>query len=259
VGLHVRILLAILLAAGHGAPASAAPVHAARVGPVADRHPEFAPPPPLPVTPLPSGTSVTPVSFTKASTLIPSGTPWAIQADAACHGEVIKTWTGQATGLGNATDLKRVFQDEAQKAGFQVMGGPADLFEPGRRGTHKTTDLKIGALVTGLHLRLCAGPRPKGVRAAAVKATGSLVMDVEWQVYSKSKSQVLARFTTRGGDRLAVQTPAAGAVLRQAAFAQNTRALLALEPFRALVTGTDETPDPPPSREHRRRSRLDPG
>ena len=242
-GLRVILLAAIVMATGLGAPATAAPVRSAP-----DRHPQFTPPALLPVAPLASGTSVKPISFTKAATLIPSGTPWAIQADAACHGETIKTWTGQATGLGNATDLKRVFQDEAQKAGFQVTGGPADLFETGRRGTRKAADLKIGALVTGLHLRLCAGPRPKGVRAGTQSAKGSLVMDVEWQVYSKSKGEVLARFTTRGGDRLATAAPAAGAVLRQAAFAQNTRALFALEPFRALILGTDETPDPVPSR-----------
>ena len=246
-GLRVCILVAILLAAGLGAPALAAPVRARPVRSAPDRHPQFTPPPLLPVSPLASGTSVKPVSFTKASTLIPSGTPWAIQADAACHGETMKTWTGQATGLGNATDLKRVFQDEAQKAGFQVTGGPTDLFQTGRRGTRKAADLKIGALVTGLHLRLCAGPRPKGVRASAQSARGSLVMDVEWQVYSRSKGEVLARFTTRGGDRLATATPAAGAVLRQAAFAQNTRALFALDPFRALILGTDETPDPVPA------------
>lgn len=241
-GFRVIILAAVVVASGLGAQAATAP----------ERHPAFTPPPPLPVAPLQSGTSVKPVSFTKAATLIPSGTPWAIQADAACRGEVMKTWTGQATGLGNATDLKRVFQEEAQKAGFQAMGGPADLFAPARRGTHKSTDLKIGALVTGLHLRLCAAPRPKGVRAAAVSARGSLVMDVDWQIYSKSKGEVLAHFTTRGGDRLETPTPAAGAALRQAAFAQNTRALFALEPFRALVTGTDETPDPPAPRESRR-------
>jgi len=245
VGFRVFILAAVVVATSLGAQAATAPV----------RNPQFTPPPELPVTPLPSGTSVKPISFTKTSTLIPSGTPWAIQADAACKGEVLKTWTGQATGLGNATDLKRVFQEEAQKAGFQAMAGPADLFSPARRGTHKSTDLKIGALVTGLHLRLCAGPRPKGVRAAAVSARGSLVMDVEWQLYSKSKGQVLGTFTTRGGDHLADPTPAAGAVLRQAAFAQNTRALFALEPFRALVTGTDETPDPPSPRESRRARR----
>ena len=212
---------------------------------------KFDPPAYLPIAPLTSGTSVKPVSFTKVATLIPGGETWAIIADAQCKAPQSKTWTGHATGMGSAADLKRVFQEEAQGAGFQVSGGPADLFEAAKPGTHKSANLKVGALITGLHLRLCAGPQAKGVRGVAMKAKGSLVMTVEWQIYSKSAGQVLAKITTDGGDKLAVAAPAAGEVLRQKAFAQNTRALFAQDGFRALILGTDETPDPPPARHGR--------
>ena len=239
--------MAILVAAGSGAPALPAPVRAAP-----DRHPEFAPPPPIEVAPLPSGTTVKPVAFTKAATLIPTGVPWALVSDAKCQDTQLKTWTGHAIGLGSATDLKRVFQQEAQAAGFQVTGGPAELFQTGRRGTRKAANLKIGALVTGLRLKLCAAPRAKGARGAAVAGKGSMAMDVDWQVFSKSSGEIVAQLTTHGGARLAAMTPAAGAVLRQDAFAQNTRALFAAEPFRALVLGAAEEADPKPDKPPRR-------
>ena len=240
--------MAILLAASLGAPALAAPAHSRPARPVVDRHPEFALPPPLEIAPLPSGTSVKPVAFTKAATLIPTGQPWALVSDGACHDAQLKTWTGHAIGLGSATDLKRVFQTEAASAGFQVTGGPADLFQTGRRGTRRSADLKVGALVTGLHLQLCAQPRPKGARGAAPAGKGAMAMDVDWQLFSNSKGEVLAELTTHGGARLAEVTPAAGATLRQAAFAQNVRALFAAEPFRKLVLGTAEEADPKPDK-----------
>ena len=251
-GFCLRILMAMLLAVALGVPASAAPVRSTPAKPAPDRHPEFAPPPTIEVTPLPSGTTVKPIAFTKAATLIPTGVPWALVSDAACGDTQLKTWTGHAIGLGSATDLKRVFQQEAEAAGFQVTGGPADLFQTGRRGTRKAANLKVGALVTGLRLKLCAAPRAKGARSAAVTGKGAMAMDVDWQVFSKSTGEVVARITTQGGARLATMTPAAGATLRQAAFAQNTRALFAAEPFRALVLGTAEEADPKPDKPPRR-------
>jgi len=245
VGLRIRILIAILLAAARGGSAFAAP----------ERHPEFNPPALIELTPLPSGTTVKPVAFTKATTLIPTGAPWALVSDAGCGDTQLKTWTGHAIGLGSATDLKRVFQQEAQAAGFQVTGGPADLFQTGRRGRRKPANLKLGALVTGMHMRLCAAPRAKGARGAAVAGKGSMAMDVDWQVFSNASGEIVARLSTHGGAHLAATTPAAGATLRQAAFAQNVRALFAAEAFRALVLGTAEEADPPPTERRRARQR----
>lgn len=183
-------------------------------------------PPPAVVAPLDAGASVAPITFARIAANIPDGKvfakflkPLPCLTPAIARADELH-WRSKMNQFASS-DFEGIFRDELAKAGFKVSGDPNNLFQSG----DETTDLQVGALITDFQVRGC------------YPASGSGVVEVEWQVYSTTADKVLARFPTRGGVRgeKADQPGELLVALLHKSFAENVRQLAADPRFRRLV------------------------
>lgn len=189
----------------------------------------------------PVAASPRPVTFAKMAARIPAGTPWAhLQYGAGifpCRDDYkLLTWDAKNNEEVQDPEFERVFREQLAQAGFKVSGDPNNLFEEDQ----KSTDLQVGALVTGVNALFC-GTQTLGDRmrkADRIIIKGWAVMNVEWQVYSTSQARVVARIPTEARYETTTPIDAGNVVILQRAFAANVQALTASEAFRTALAGS---------------------
>jgi S1-C subfamily serine protease len=211
----MRVVLGMTLAIVIAAPALAAPAASPEASVAA-------------VPPLPAGATARPVAITRfVSNLRDSQQVGVARYGVVCISPIDVTWKMLKPGF---TNLRDIFGEELKIAGFKPEIDPGDLFA---EKESKASDLEVGALVKNVDAHYCEN---------LLGITGKLTLDVEWQVYSNLRRQVVATIETQA---TAQQSKSIGAShdkarsLAQDAFAANVRALLADDKFRAIVTAQD--------------------
>lgn len=178
------------------------------------------------VASLPAGAVVKPVAFARVKAEMELNQAVGTLSGFACTGAYPITWKQVAGGFGN---MREIFGEELKSAGFKPDSDPGNIFAD-QQAT--VTDLQVGALFKSANIALCNGE---------FRTTNKVNLDIEWQVYSSLRREVLDTVETHEG---ATQTKATGAPdvgrsVYQQAFAANVRALLSNETFRKLVTAPD--------------------
>jgi S1-C subfamily serine protease len=142
-----------------------------------------------PAAPSPSAPSPrAPINMTKVVSSIPDGVEWAtLGSGDGCKATDHLQWN---VGRG-AVDVSRLAQparDQFRHDGLAIAADPVDPF-----GARVTSDLMVGATITGLKGTLCGGDL----------VTGQVQMQVVWEVYSASQKRVVlgVRTTVTTGTR----------------------------------------------------------
>lgn len=180
------------------------------------------------VPPLPAGATVRPVALTRLKSQVRDdqnvGTLW---YGVICIQPMPVTFKEVAKGLENLED---VFGEELKAAGFTPHKDPGGLFTDAEA---PSSDLQVGALVKGVDASYCG---------SLISNSGKIKMNIEWQVYSTLRREVVATVETHETAQRRMGGRGQKRSLGQDAFAANVRKLLSDESFRAIVLAAD-SPD----------------
>lgn len=195
-------------------------------------------PPQAALAHLPAGAQTRPVAFTKMMIRMPQGQPYmTVEVGAFCLPQAPKVWTTAAVNSKpNATHLEE-FNTELAAAGFKtVAADPSNLFDDSKAGS--LADFEVGAVVTDLKEEFCEQAH---LWKGGVGIKGVVRMDVEWQVYSRLESRVVAKINTAGGAEEDKPVDGEATLLVNEALDQNIKALLSSKEFVAAVSGTSSS------------------
>lgn len=183
-------------------------------------------PPPAVVAPppaVPQGVRPRPVAFTRmVSRLLEGQGIGTYYWGAICIEPISMVWRSE----GKSAAAALAFSDELAAAGLKGAGGPTELFD---RADAVPANLEVGAILGSVEATACE---------SLTKANGRILLEVEWQVYSRLDREVVATVTTRAGVQRAILARNKAAEfdgLFREAFAANARALMSDSAFRALV------------------------
>lgn len=182
--------------------------------------------------------AVRPITFAKVAARIPAGTVWAhLQASEApfgCRDLRVLAWQDHNSADLKSSDFEQVFREKVSAAGFKVAGDPTNLFEEDQ----KSTDLQVGALVTGLDAKFCSTQTFKDSLFGSDRfvVMGSASMRIEWQVYSTTQARIVARIPTSAAYEMKKPVDAGSAVILHEVFAANVDQLVASDAFHAAIS-----------------------
>jgi hypothetical protein len=126
-------------------------------------------------------------------------------------------------------DLSGVFRDELDRANYKVVGNPDALFDD-------PSSWQAEYLVAGLIKRIDADVcYAYNEWEKVTKTSGVLLMDVDWQVYSRLDRNVIYTTHTQGRGEIKEPSTSGETDLMLDAFAQATRSLLADRRFYEIV------------------------
>ena len=201
-------------------------------------------PAPVELKPVPVGMETRPVSLTRVGSRVSRAKRWAtISGGASCAPEGDVSWGETVDDV--LADIERNFGDEVTAAGFRLDGDPDNLFEQAGSFGEYT----VGGVIKDATGALCtappaaAGPRRPGDRSTG-RISGKVVLDVEWQIYSRLQRQVVARLVTKGGYEQEHPAPGDAASMAQRAFAEAAQALIVSEAFRKSFIGAAGQDEP---------------
>jgi S1-C subfamily serine protease len=180
-------------------------------------------PMPVMVVALPADATPRPVALTRiGSEFRPSQLVGAYRTGPACLVPADLLWTDVEKGF---LDLKRIFSEELSAAGFKSDADPGSLFSDVER---RTSDLELRAMFKSIDANFCQELR---------KVTGTFTLEVQWQLYSHLKRDVLMTAVTKEqfqrADPLGPGKKPRN--LHQEVFAANVRALLNNDAFRRVA------------------------
>jgi len=192
-------------------------------------------PPPIHLEPLPQGANARRIQFVRSVVAPKDGEAWGLAYYSIVVGDPdhpppaprFLNWnSGRIEGDG--ASFARIFNEEAQKAGFNTAGGDSVFAD-----SEPAADLKVGVLIDDLKGRFCVDC-PNLFNRNGIPA--SVVMTAHWEVYSSLDRRVIAKVTTTGGAdyKSRLQGNVLPAIFE--GFRENARLLLANEEFRKLVT-----------------------
>lgn len=193
-------------------------------------------PPPATVEPLADGTPVKSVSLARVVIqLNPGQTYGRLRRGVFCEEAYPMKWTARASD-DPIEAYRPVFFEVMDAAGFKTDGDTNNLFSAMERSP---SDLQVAVAFKEIRAAFCeriAFPSDN------VTVFGKVLIEAEWQVYSRVKGEVIARIKTRGGYELQPKGSSDGAAITlKAAFADNVRQLAASEAFRAAVLDHEPT------------------
>jgi len=179
------------------------------------------------VAPLPDGSVARPVALARLRTqLRPDQQVGVYRAGVVCVSPYALLWKQIEPQFVN---FDQIFGEELKAAGFKPESDPGNLFADQE---HVATDLQVGGMIKGLDASYCGD---------LLHVSGKIRIDVEWQVYSTLRREVIATISTH---EMAEKSRGMGGKdegrsLAQLAFAANVRGLLANEAFRKIVVAPD--------------------
>jgi serine protease Do len=183
------------------------------------------------------------IKLTAVVMALPAGTPWFHIRQFPCSSLVgaMSEVSRSATGGRDAQDLPpytAVFNAELAKAGLKAVADD-DLFN---REDTAAADYQVGAVVTAAKSDACVsnGSLLSPGKRGEVSGTGS--MNVDWQVYSPVRKEVVARISTSGSINIEHPLPDGLAQLLTGSFADNVRALAASAEFRTAMSAKPVAP-----------------
>lgn len=216
-------------------PAAAA---GATSGPVAAKPAVPAPAPPRPV--------YRPVEFGRLVAELPAGTPWMdIEYGPMCIPRGNRVAAGGREKV-ELRDAKALFRREITRAGLKADGGgDDDLFGPAKAGD---ADFIVSGKVVLMHETVCFGSS-----FDQSEESGHLSMTVDWELFSKSRSEVVAKARTSVMEAMDSR-PGGAATLLNNAFAESVshmaanpaiRRALAVQPAAAVQQAQLPASQPP--------------
>ncbi len=151
-------------------------------------------------------------------------------------------WTAEdARWLKDHSEVFRdAFRAEIAAAGLSALGKGRDLFG----SENETAQLLVGAMINRMTAEVCV------TNAGGVDVDGSVVMDIEWQIYSVADAKIIARIPTAGSFRQRGLGEDWSNVLAPGAFAAAARSLARDEEFLDIIRGVRTAtvaPSPPKS------------
>lgn len=190
--------------------------------------------PPIAAAPdLAPQTVVRPFALTRVTARIPRGAQWGVlKGGLLCVPHEKLIWQGGAMKVDMAA-FDTVFREEMQKVGFKVAGDPQDLFSDGPANT----DYAVAGAISRIDAQPCF---PNSGFGDLVSISGSIIMDVEWTVYSRLRREVVAKITTSGGYQQGRSAPGAFDLMLNSAFAANVQNLTAADAFRSVVLSSPQ-------------------
>jgi serine protease Do len=132
-------------------------------------------------------------------------------------------------------ELSGVFRDELERADYKVVGNPDALFDD---PSSWQAEYLIAGLVKRIDADVCYA---YSELEKVTKASGVLLMDVDWQVYSRLDRNVVYTAHTQGRGEIKEPSTSGETDMMLDAFAQATRQLLADHKFYEIV-GEGGTP-----------------
>ena len=132
-------------------------------------------------------------------------------------------------------ELSGVFRDELERANYKVVGDPDALFDD---PSSWQAEFLIAGLVKRVDADVCYAYNEW---EKVTKTSGVLMMDVDWQVYSRLDRSVVYRQQTQGRGEVKDLSTSGETDMMLDAFAQATRNLLADRRFYEIV-GEGGTP-----------------
>ena len=205
---------------------------------------------PVPVTmpPLPADSKPQPIAFSKLVGSVEPGTVWAsFQIGLTCilppSGRNL-TWNA-AENIFDSRVFGPVVTRELKNAGFVPTDDPDSLF---RSKDSEEGDLRLAGNVKKVDAKLClAGffledpDHPQQPKLDT--ASGYVLFDIEWQLYSSIQDKVLLRKEISTGIALDKHAPGNYARMIQGGIRENARALIASDEFRSVVLAPSSKPD----------------
>lgn len=184
-----------------------------------------------------------PVSLTRVVFDLPRGARYEVlQAGLLCVTQRTLTWKGDPVVF-EAQPYRKAFRTALRGEGVAAEGDPTDLFE----SQSTPAEFAVGALVTAWRMRACVNG--DGFGSSLTNVRGDAAMTVDWQVFSRSTHQVVARVRTQAEVAQARAVPGDGAKLEGLAFAANAVRLARDEVFRHAIglagAAPPAAPDPP--------------
>ena len=189
--------------------------------------------------PAPASGKLGTVSFTRLVRMLPAGKVWATYQEG-----LICATKQKLTGDGVQQELAL---DVYGPLFMQALAGSGRLDKDERPNlfaeateAQQPVAYQVAALVHDIDLKLC-GLR-YGENNLGVKGSGSV--QVQWQIYSPARREVVATVETTGVSKLdgrAEDSTAAGALVLEGAFVESARQLVASAAFKALMDA------PPPT------------
>ena len=169
-----------------------------------------------------------PVAFTSLADRVDADRAWAtIQSGPGCRAVKQVKWREQHLTFQTA-NLRQIFASEVRNAHLSVAGGDS-LFD----ADESPAEFQVAGAVVYARADFC-GPDPGGYG----RYSGSMSLDVEWQIYSVADRKVLATIRTASSGSAQESSDSGNVrVLTLDGFTRNVRNLLADERFRDIVYG----------------------
>jgi serine protease Do len=188
---------------------------------------------PIEVPSLPMGTAVKPVSLARMVVKMNRGQVWgSMQVGVLCIPGGTLSWRSGRIDVKNE-EFDDVFREEMEKAGFKVEGDPNNLFEEAR----SSSEYAVAGFVKDIKAKLCF---PYAGFGNFDDSKGSATIDVEWQIYSKLRKEIVAKVDTVGIYEQKKSTSNGFEGVIYNAFAENVKGLIVSDKFRGTFIGADK-------------------
>jgi S1-C subfamily serine protease len=192
---------------------------------------------------VPIGVETRPVSLTRVVSRVSRAKRWATTStNETCAADGDIAWGDTVDDV--LADIERNFGDEVTAAGFRLDGDPENLFEQAGSFGEYT----VGGVIKDANGQFCmsppAGPPRRPGDRQAGRISGKVVLDVEWQIYSRLQRQVVARVSTKGSYVQEKPINGDAGSMAQNAFAEAARGLIGSDAFRKIFIGAPGSGEP---------------
>ncbi|RXR29493.1 S1C family serine protease [Sphingobium fluviale] len=182
-------------------------------------------------TALPARTETRPVQFSRLTIRIERGDPIGVtRFGLLCLGEAEMKWKSRGNEL-STNAFQAAFRDELRQLGYDVVSNSDSLFDSEE---NDRAEYQIGATITMLSIDVC---RPNSSLGDSVSARGSVLLQIDWQLYDRLARSVVARARTFQGYEQKTASAGGLTAILVSAFAQNVRALAASRQLLKLLVG----------------------
>jgi S1-C subfamily serine protease len=180
--------------------------------------------------PLSTGTETRPVQFARLVTKLSYGAPITYyRAALLCVPAFVNKYEGRDFGF--AKDAPDLFREVMEGVGFKVVGDSNAVFQD---TSGASAEFSVGGAITRMRADVCV---PYSGLGDSEREKGSVLLDVEWEIYSNQQRKVVAKIATTGGAEIKQARIGLLPELTRDALRRNLMALAASDEYRGLLVG----------------------
>lgn len=188
-------------------------------------------PEPAVATALPARTETRPVQLSRLTIKIERGDSIGIEhIGLLCLAETSMIWKSRGNELSTSA-FQASFRDELRQLGYDVVSASNDLFDSA--GDDRAEYL-IGGTLTMLSMDVC---KPNYSLGDKLSARGTVLLQIDWQLYDRINRTTVARVTTFQGYEQKTTTTGGLTAIMASAFGENVRALAASGQLQKYLVG----------------------